>query len=211
MPELPRRLRVPHPRTLTAAALALGGIVLLAAGVWAWGVAALLAAAVLVLVRGRVGRRTVDDMRLRAGTMRESVTVRSRGQVEVFRARRELAELEAERGRLFHELGRAVYEEDETGREAARTAVAAVVERIETKETEIATLIRETEERVRRVQGPQDEQPPEPARVPEPWPPPDEGDIPEPPQPRPGEPTPGPPEPAPPLEPPVPGPSGERR
>jgi signal transduction histidine kinase len=204
---------MPPPLAVAAAALVLGGFALLAAAVWAWGVVALLAAAVLVLVRGRVDRRTVVEMRLRAGTMRESVTVRSRGQVEVFRARRELAELEAERGRLFHELGRAVYEEDEAGKQAARTAVAAVIERIETKETEIATLIRETEERVRRVQATEvrDEQPPEPARVPEPWPPPDEGDIPEPPQPGPGEPTPGPSEPAPPLEPPVPGPSGDRR
>ena len=42
----------------------------------------------------------------------------------------------------------------------------------------------------------------EPARVPEPWPPPDEGDVPDPaPTPAPGEPTPGPDEPAPPQRP----------
>ena len=44
----------------------------------------------------------------------------------------------------------------------------------------------------------------EPARVPEPWPPPDEGDLPGPPTPSPGEPTPGPEEPAPPRHPSVP-------
>ncbi|MBD0317921.1 MAG: hypothetical protein ICV71_05300 [Thermoleophilia bacterium] len=45
----------------------------------------------------------------------------------------------------------------------------------------------------------------EPARVPEPWPPPDEGDVPDPaPTPAPGEPTPGPDEPAPPKLPSVP-------
>ena len=48
------------------------------------------------------------------------------------------------------------------------------------------------------------EVPPEPARVPEPWPPPDEGDLPGPPTPSPGEPTPGPEEPAPPRHPPMP-------
>jgi len=105
-----------------------------------------------------------------------------------------------------------VYVEDEAGTKAAKTALAVVVERIELKEGEIQMLIRETEERVRRVQGPvratevlQGEAPPEPPRVPEPWPPPDEGDIPEPPQPDPGAPTPGPDEPAPPVHPPAPG------
>jgi hypothetical protein len=45
----------------------------------------------------------------------------------------------------------------------------------------------------------------EPARVPEPWPPPDEGDVPDPaPTPAPGDPTPGPEEPAPPEHPPMP-------
>jgi hypothetical protein len=149
--------------------------------------------------------------------MRDSVAVRGRGQVEVFRARRELAELEAERARLFLDLGRAVYEDDETGRTAARTALDGVVERIRVKEAEIAILMRETEERVRRVQGSvqpteviESEAPPEPPRIPEPWPPPDEGDIPEPPQPGPGEPTPGPSEPAPPERPPAPGSTRER-
>jgi hypothetical protein len=46
---------------------------------------------------------------------------------------------------------------------------------------------------------------PEPVRVPEPWPPPDEGDLPDPaPTPAPGEPAPGPEEPAPPQHPPAP-------
>jgi hypothetical protein len=44
-------------------------------------------------------------------------------------------------------------------------------------------------------------EPSEPARVPDPWPPPDEGDVPDPaPTPAPGEPTPGPDEPAPPRQ-----------
>ena len=213
-----RRLRLPGrlpplaPFTVAAIALAVGGVILLAGGVWAWGVVALLGAAVLVLLPGRVDRGHVNDLRYRAGAIRESLAVRGRGQVEVFRARRELAELEADRARLFGELGRAVYEGDKAGTKAARTALKAVVERIQAKEAEIETLIRETEERVRAVQGPvqpteilHDEAPPEPPRVPEPWPPPDEGDIPEPPQPEPGGPTPGPDEPAPPAQPPAPG------
>lgn len=219
-----RRLRLPGglpalgPLTVAAVALAVGAVILLAGGVWAWGVVALLGAAVLVLLPGRVDRGRVNDLRYRAGAVRESLAVRGRGQVEVFRARRELAELEADRARLYAELGRAVWEEDEPGTKAARTALEAVVECTKEKEAEIDTLIRDTEERVRRVQGPvqptevlHDEAPPEPPRVPEPWPPPDEGDIPEPPQPDPGGPTPGPEEPAPPVHPPAPGSSGKPR
>jgi hypothetical protein len=128
----------------------------------------------------------------------------------VFRARRELAELHIEKDRIFRLLGEAVYSEDEEGRKAARTAVDAVVGRIRDKEAEIESLIREREVLIQRVQAPVQETvrleaPPEPARVPEPWPPPDEGDIPEPPRPSPGEPTPEPEEPAPPVEPPAPG------
>lgn len=216
LPGLGARLPELSPLTVIAVALGVGGIILLVAGVWAWGVVALLGAAVLLLIPGRVDRRAVDDARSRAGAMREALAVRGRGQVGVFRARRELAELQADRGRLFAGLGRAVYEEDQAGTESARAALAAVTERIEAKEAEIETLIRETEERVRRAQGPvqateviHDESPPEPARVPEPWPPPDEGDIPEPPQPDPGGPQPGPNEPAPPVQPPAPGSAGK--
>jgi zinc ribbon protein len=215
---LPIALPTLSPVTVAAIALALGAVILLAGGVWAWGVVALLGAAVLVLLPGRIERRQVNDLRLRAEAMRESLAVRGRGQVEVFRARRELAELEADRGRLYWELGRAVYEKDKAGTNAARRALDAVSGRIQAKEAEIETLIRETEERVRRVQTPvqptavlDDEAPPEPPRVPEPWPPPDEGDIPEPPQPEPGGPTPGPDEPAPPARPPAPGGSRKRR
>jgi zinc-ribbon domain len=214
---LPIALPTLGPVTVAAIALALGAVILLAGGVWAWGVVALLGAAVLVLLPSRIDRRQVNDLRLRAEAMRESLAVRGRGQVEIFRARRELAELEADRGRLYGELGRAVYENDKAGTKAARTTLGAVVGRIEAKEAEIETLIRETEERVRQVQTPvqptvvlDDEAPPEPPRVPEPWPPPDEGDIPEPPQPEPGGPTPGPDEPAPPVRPPAPGGSRKR-
>ena len=187
-----------------------GGIILLAAGVWAWGVVALLAAIVLVLL-GMVDRsdaaRMFADFRGRFAVTRESVALRSRGQMGVFRARRELAELLTEKDRGLRELGEAVYSGDEKGMKTARTAVDAVVVHIRHKEAEIETLIRETEALIQRVQAPAQETvkleaPPEPARVPEPWPPPDEGDIPEAPQPSPGEPAPGPEEPAPPAQPP---------
>lgn len=210
------RLRPTPPSPLLAIAMlvGIGGIILLAGAVWAWGVVALLGAAVLFLfdqfVDRRVAARGLADLRGRLVATRESVALRSRSQMGVFRARRELAELHIEKDRIFRQLGEAVYSENEKGMKAARTAVDAVVGRIRDKEAEIETLIRETEVLIQRVQAPVQETvkleaPPEPARVPEPWPPPDEGDIPEPPQPSPGEPTPGPEEPAPPVEPPAPG------
>jgi chaperonin cofactor prefoldin len=207
------RVTSPSPVLVVAALAGAGGIILLAAGVWAWGVVALLAATVLVLL-GLVDRnaaaRALADFRGRFAVTRESVALRSRGQMGVFKARRELAELQSDKDRVFRELGEAVYSGDEKGMNEARTAIDAVVERIRDKEAEIETQIRETEALIQRVQAPVQETvkleaPPEPARVPEPWPPPDEGDIPEPPQPAPGEPTPGPEEPAPPAQPPGPG------
>ena len=208
------RLPPPSPLLLIAVLVGIGGIILLAGAVWAWGVVALLAAVVLLLFDHVVDRsaavRVLADARGRVSATRESVALKSRGQMGVFRARRELAELHIEKDRILRQLGEAVYSEDETGMNAARTAVDAVVTRIQEKEAEIGTLIRETEVLIQRAQAPVQETvkleaPPEPARVPEPWPPPDEGDIPEPPQPSPGEPTPGPEEPAPPAEPPTPG------
>lgn len=176
-----------------------------------FGLGMLTAGALFVALRGldrRAVRHVASDFRYRAAATREAMAVRSRGQLEVFRARRELAELEADRNRLYRDLGRAVYEGDETGTRAARNALDGVVERIRGKEAEIDSLIRSTEERVQHVQAhtrPTERmEAPEPARVPEPWPPPDEGDLPTPPTPAPGEPTPGPEEPAPPQHPPMP-------
>jgi hypothetical protein len=74
--------------------------------------------------------------------------------VELFRARRELADLEAERARLFHELGAATYAGDDGAADAARAALDAVSERLQLKEDEIETLRRETEERLERAQAP---------------------------------------------------------
>lgn len=204
------RLWPPDPVWIIAALVGVGGVILLVGGEWAWGVAALLAAVLIVLLRTRLrGRRAahaLSHLGSRAAATREAWAARSREQVEVFRARRELSDLAAERSRLFRDLGYAVYHDDETGMNATRAALAALHDRIEEKETEIETLRRQTEERVHQARAHVEpterlEVPPEPARVPEPWPPPDEGDLPGPPTPAPGEPAPGPEEPAPPEHP----------
>ena len=188
----PGRHWPPHPVLIIAVLVGVGSVVLLAAGVWAWGLVALLAAAVLFLTQREAERRAAKHallgVRERFFATRASVAARSRGQLDLFRARRERAELEAEKGRVLHSLGHAVFYGDKAGMKSANAAVQAVVDRIAEKEAEIQTLIREIDARVRRAQvnvKPTEqikaEQPPEPVRIPEPWPPPDEADRPEPP------------------------------
>jgi hypothetical protein len=187
----PTRHWPPHPVMVIAVAVWIGSIVLLVAGVWAWGVVAFLAAGILVLTQREAERRAAKHallgFRERFQATRDSVAARSRGHLELFRARRERAELEAERGRALHKLGHAVFYGDKAGTKSAKADVQAVVDSISEKEAEIETLIRQTDSRVQRAQAAvmptekiQAEQPPEPARIPEPWPPPDEADLPEP-------------------------------
>jgi hypothetical protein len=209
----------PHPILVIAVLVWIGSIVLLAGGVWAWGVVAFLAAGILFLSQREAERRAAKyalaGFRGRFHATRAAVAARSRGHLEFFRARRERAELDAERGRALYQLGHTVFYGDKAGTKAAKDAVTAIVERIQEKEAEIEALIRQTDERVQRAQAPvrpteriEGEQPPEPPRIPEPWPPPDEGTPPSPeplPEPSPTDP---PPEPE---HPPMPQTKGRRR
>jgi zinc-ribbon domain len=188
--EAPRRRSWTHdPLVLVAVLIGVGAAILFVGGEWVWGLVMLLLAAVVFLAGRetdrRAARRQLVAFGARFSAHRGVFSARSRGQLELFRARREMAELEAQRGRWYADLGRAVFEEDEAGSEAAKNALGGLSERIQAKEAEIHTLIEQTDERVRRAQAgvaPTEkmEAPPEPVRIPEPWPPPDEGDPPEP-------------------------------
>ena len=188
--EAPRRRSwSPDPLVVVALLVGAGATILFVGGEWVWGLIVLLLALVVLLapleVERGIARRQLVAFGARFSARRGVVSARSRGQLELFRARREMAELEAQRGRWYADLGRAVFEEDETGGEAAKNALGDLTERIRAKEAEINTLIEQTDERVRRAQAgvaPTEkmESPPEPVRIPEPWPPPDEGDPPEP-------------------------------
>ena len=185
----PWRRWPPDPLLVVVAALVAGAVVLLVAGEWAWGVVALLGAGIVFLFQREAERRAaryaLAGFGARMAATRDVFAARSRGQLDLFRARREHADLQAERTRAFQQFGQAVYEKDKAGTESAKAAVADVVAQIEAKEAEIDTLIKGVHERVQRAQSgvrPTErlEQPPEPARIPEPWPPPDEGTPPEP-------------------------------
>jgi predicted nucleic acid-binding Zn ribbon protein len=200
-----RRRWPPNAFHLVVALVAVGGILLLVGGSWAWGLVVLLLAALLFLsqreAERQAARRAWGNFRARFSATRDAVAARSRGQLDLFRARRERAELEAERLRGFQRLGQAVFTDDKAGIKAIRAELDEITERITQKEAEIESQMREIQQRVQRAQagGLPTERlqttPPEPARVPEPWPPPDEGSPPVPapePEPSPAEPPPKP-------------------
>jgi hypothetical protein len=208
---------------LLGIALAGAGVVLVGLQLWLWGSLALALAALVFVFRSQLARRETGALARAVTTRltahRRVVGARSRGQIELFRLRRELAELQAERSRGYQELGRATHLGDEATADAAKAHLDDVGARIAAKEMEIAALVGEMEERVRQAQAeitPTSmlEAPPEPARVPEPYPPPDEGEPPEPaqvPEPYP-EPIPEPsPDDPPPIPEPPPAPETKRR
>jgi hypothetical protein len=207
-----RRVWPPEWGLAAVVLLVAAGIVLLGAQVWLWAILLLVLAAGVFLVQReterRAGRALFGRMRSRLSAHRELVSARSRGQIDLFRLRRELAELQAEQSRGYHELGRAGYVRDRDAVRAARSHLDDVNARIDAKDEEVRTLLGEMQERVRQVQAQAAptqrlESPPEPSRIPEPYPPPDEGEPPEParlpepgpdpvPEPSPGEPAPQP-------------------
>jgi zinc-ribbon domain len=156
-------------------ALAAVGIVLLGAQLWLWALLALVLAAAVFLFRWEAGRRRTRAALARLSVHRRVVGARSRGQLELFRLRRELAELQTERNQAYQELGRATYAGDAHAARAAAAHVGDVGARILAREAEIGTLLEEMEERVRQAQAEVTptrslEAPPEPAQVPEPLP-----------------------------------------
>lgn len=208
---------------LAVAALVLA-VVLLISGHWVW--ALLLAvAAVLLLVSfvaqtkrvpaqasgmAKASVEALGAVKARAEATFETVAAHGSAKIEVMRLRRELGELAGERGRRLRAFGEAVYEGDKKATKELKERVGQLDERIEAKEAEMTAVAEEAERRIERAQldvqatqvvhaeeppgstpepvrvpepfpPPDEGEPPEPARIPEPFPPPDEGDRPEPP------------------------------
>ena len=153
----PERHARRDPLLLAAGLVAILGVIVVAAWSAAWGIALLFAAAGLYLLRGEIERRTgrsgVEGLHAHAETMRRTVAVRSKGQMGLFRARRELADLEAERGALLRELGEATYGRDEGRADGVRARIDELVDRIRVKQDEIEGLARDTEEHVTRIRS----------------------------------------------------------
>jgi hypothetical protein len=133
----------------------------------------------------RLSSAAVGSVRTRAGFALEAVSAHSSARLELFRLRRELAELLAERAECARALGEAVYADDEEGTESARSRMAELDGLAAAKEEEMEQTAAGAMERIQRaqlqVQPTQIEPPaPVPEPYPEPSPPPEPVPIPEP-------------------------------
>jgi hypothetical protein len=192
---------------LAGAALTVA-IVLFALGRWPFGLIALGASVLLVIVfleaarrkpDGGVARSTADALdgfRARAGVAADSLATRGRAARRLLALRRELQRMSVLRGRLLFELGDAVYRADDQGAERARGQIRELDELAALREAEMEAVMVQTQDRLERrrlevqptemVELPQppgqpgEGSPGGPAVIPEPYPPPDEGSPPEP-------------------------------
>jgi hypothetical protein len=207
---------------LGAGALA-GAIVLFATGSWPWGLI-LLGLAIFMLTGfssqarrlpgetsgvARASLAALGSVRFRAGAVVETVAAQSSARIELARLRREVGNLVAERGDRLRELGEAVYEGNRSATKDLKQRIEGLDEVLKEKETQMANVMTQAQERMGRAQlqvqptqilpgeeeapspipepatvpepfpPPDEGQPPEPARIPEPFPPPDEGDRPQ--------------------------------
>jgi hypothetical protein len=200
---------------LAAACLA-GGIAILAtdhaiAGGALLGVAFALSILFVSLARrlsetavARLSSEALQVLRQRAGFAVESVAAHSTSRVELFKQRRDLADLLAQRAECARVLGEAVYAGDEEGTDSARAQMAELDGLISAKEEEMEQTAAGAMERIQRAQlqvQPTQIEPPAPAPepYPEPSPPPQPVPVPEP--------TPEPSEPPGPVRVPEPGPT----
>lgn len=203
---------------LCLAFAALGAAIgLFATGHWAWGAVAIFISVVLfgglveITRDGPYGGWTERPSRLAADRRAQASTAaevwRTRLDASLVRRRMgsELERLELERLPALQALGAAVWAGDADGEQAARDRLRELEAERERVEGELASRLAGAEERIRRARLPVDEtvmvtpnepsppypppdegDPPQPARVPEPYPPPDEGAPPAP-APDPGE------------------------
>ena len=188
---------------LAAASLALAIVLLVSGHVIVGGallgVAVVLAVFFVGLARrlpdspvSRLSSGAVEALRARAGFAVETLSAHSGARIELFRLRRELAEILAERAESARVLGEAVYADDEEGIASARSRMEELDGLVSVKEEEMERTAAGAMERIQRaqlqVQPTQVETPqPVPEPFPEPSPAPQPVPIPEP-MPEPSEP-----------------------
>jgi hypothetical protein len=183
---------------------------LFATGSWAWGVVLLLLALILLAALGEATRRRPDvwvqhstrlaaDGRAQAATAAEVWRTRFDSALSRWRTRSRLDAIEVERGPALQALGEAVWRRDETGERTARQRLVELEQEAKRVEDELAERLAGADERIRRARlplqdtvmvtpnepsapypPPDEGEPPQPAQVPEPYPPPDEGTPPTP-------------------------------
>jgi hypothetical protein len=145
----------------------------------------------------RLSARALEEIRGRAGLAVEAVSAQSSARLELFRLRRELAELVAERGDAARALGEAVYGGDDKAAANGRKRMGELDRALAEKEAEMTRVAVEANERIQRAQlqaqptavveppqvpepAPVPSEPPQPVTVPEPSPVPSEPPVPAP-------------------------------
>jgi len=186
------------------------GIGLFATGSWAWGIVLLLLAIVLLAALGEATRRSADawmqhssrlaaDGRAHAATTAEVWRTRLDTALSRWRTRSRLDAISVERGPALQALGDAVWRGDKSAERGARERLVELEQEGKRIEDELAVRLAGADERIRRARlpvqdtlmvtpnepsapypPPDEGNPPQPAQVPEPYPPPDEGTPPEP-------------------------------
>jgi hypothetical protein len=196
---------------------ALGAAIgLFATANWAWGVVLLLLAVIALIALGEATRRSGDawvqhssrlaaDGRSHAATTAEVWRTRFDTTLTRWRTRSRLDAIAHERSPAFQALGEAVWRGDSTAEREARARLVELEQEAKRTEDELAERLAGADERIRKARlpvqdtemvtpnepsapypPPDEGNPPQPAQVPEPYPPPDEATPPVP-EPDPGQ------------------------
>jgi zinc-ribbon domain len=178
----------------------IAAIAFFATGLWPWGL--ILLGVSLFLITGFVsaerhspgedGRaaRAFASVRSRAEITKETVAAHGGARIELVRLRRDANALGKQRGERARELGEAVYAKNTTATKELKHRMKEIDDELAAKEARMAKVTIDAQERVGKarlqvqptqvVAGEMPDEAPEPATVPEPFPPPDEGQPPEP-------------------------------
>jgi membrane protein implicated in regulation of membrane protease activity len=207
-----RWLGVPAPFALLCLGFAALGaaIGLFATASWAWAIVMLLLAAIFLAALVAAVRQGTDvwleqssrfaaDRRAHAATAAEVWRTRFDTTVTRWRSRSRLDALEIDRRPVFQALGEAVWRGEQTAEQKARRRLAELEEERKRVEDELAAQLAGADARIRQARlpvqdtlmvnpnepsapypPPDEGNPPQPAQVPEPYPPPDEGTPPAP-------------------------------
>jgi zinc-ribbon domain len=190
---------------------ALGAAIgLFATGSWAWGIVMLILAMALLAALGEATRRSADvwaqhssrlaaDGRAHAATAAEVWRTRLDSALSRWRTRSRLDAIAYERGPALQALGEAVWRSDSDAEREARERLVELEQEGKRIEDELAEHLAGADERIRRARlpvqdtmmvtpnepsapypPPDEGNPPQPAQVPEAYPPPDEGTPPTP-------------------------------
>jgi hypothetical protein len=178
---------------------------LFATGSWAWGIVMLLLAIIFLAALGEATRRNAGgwaqhssqlaaDSRAHAATTAEVWRTRLDAALSRWRTQSRLDAIKSERGPALQALGDAVWRGDKVAEKQARQRLVELEQEAKRIEDELAERLAGADERIRRARlpvqdtlmvkpnepsppypPPDEGNPPQPAEVPEAYPPPDEG------------------------------------